>query len=121
VHCGFRSFFTAFIEALCDKKPIGGNAQGCVMMKSTPPTPLEVSKAKLLLEILVVTLNAPAHFGNVNEMFDNRLFWQRWKPVFGWFEFANGPLDKQPFFIARRSPPIITVGGPHAQRCKTGT
>jgi hypothetical protein len=48
-----------------------------MMMKSTPPTPLEVSKAKLLLQILVVTLNAPAHFGNVNEMFDHRLFWQR--------------------------------------------
>ena len=44
------------------------------MMKSTPPTRLEVSKAKLLLKIPVVTLNAPAHFGNMNEMFDNRLF-----------------------------------------------
>ncbi|MGF6292770.1 hypothetical protein OKW50_007897 [Paraburkholderia youngii] len=46
------------------------------MVKSAPPPPLEVSKAELLLEILVVTLNAPTHFGNVNEMFDSRLFWQ---------------------------------------------
>ena len=47
------------------------------MMKSTPPTPLEVPKAELLLEVLVVTLNTPAHFGNVNEMFHRRVFWQR--------------------------------------------
>ncbi len=91
------------------------------MMKSAPPTSLEVSKAELLLEVLVVTLNAPAHLGNVNEMFDRRLFWQCAKPVFGGFELANGPLDKQPFIIARRSPPIIAVGGPQAQRRKAGT
>src|ERR1700722_15496457 len=91
------------------------------MMKSTPPTPLEVSKAELLLEILVVTLNAPAHFGNVNQMFDCRRIGQCGKPVFGWLGFANGPLDKQPFLISRRSPPIVTVRGPHAQRRKAGT
>jgi len=90
-------------------------------MKSAPPTPLEVSKAELLLQILVVTFNAPAHLGNVNEMFDSRLFWQCRMLVFGGFGFANGSLDKQPFFIARSSPPIITVGGLHAQRRKVGT
>lgn len=41
-------------------------------MKSTPPTSLEVSKAELLLEILVITLDAPVHFGSMNEMFDSR-------------------------------------------------
>ena len=47
------------------------------MMKSTPPTPLEVPKTEFPLEILVVTLNAPAHFGNVNEMLHRRVLWQR--------------------------------------------
>jgi len=43
---------------------------------TTPPTSLEVSESKLLLEILIVTLDAPAHFGNVNEILLNRLFRQ---------------------------------------------
>jgi len=46
------------------------------MMETTPPTALEVSEAKLLLEILIVTLDAPAHFGNVNEMLYSCFFRQ---------------------------------------------
>jgi hypothetical protein len=80
------------------------------MMKSTPPAPFEVPDAELLFEILIVTLNAPVHFGKVNEMFHKRIWWQRRKPVFGWLGFASGPLDQQPLFVARRSPPDLPPG-----------
>jgi hypothetical protein len=38
-------------------------------MKPAPSSPLEVPKTELLLEILVVALNAPAHFCYVNQTF----------------------------------------------------
>lgn len=77
VSCGLRRFFTAPLnEALCHKKSINGNAQRCMVMESASSSPLEVPKAELLLEILVVAFNAPAHFGNVNQTFHRCVFWQ---------------------------------------------
>ncbi len=76
--CGFRRFFTASLnEALCNQKPISGNAQRCMVMKAAPSSSLKVPKAELLFEILVIALNAPAHFDNVNETFDRCVFEHR--------------------------------------------
>ena len=43
-----------------------------MMMKTAPAAPLEVSEAKLLLEILIITLDAPTHFCDVNEVLHSR-------------------------------------------------
>ncbi len=61
--CAMKSSF------MCNEKSIGGDTFPGVVVRSAPPTPFDVSKAKLLLEVLVVTLNAPAHFGDVHEIF----------------------------------------------------
>ena len=38
------------------------------MMEAAPPAPLIVAKTDLLLELLIVTLDAPAHFGKIDEL-----------------------------------------------------
>lgn len=64
---------------------------------------LKMRKAELLRQIPIVALNAPAHFGNMNEMLHRCVFGQRRKPVLGRLGLPVGPLDQQPLFIARRS------------------
>ena len=67
-------------QSLSDQEAVGGDAQAGVMMESTPAPALVVSKAEVLLEILIVTLDAPAwvfrksvtgHFGIVTDDFGN--------------------------------------------------
>jgi hypothetical protein len=90
-----------------------------MVMKPTPSAPVEVPKTKLLFEILVVALDAPPHFGNVNEPLCRCIFGQCREPVFGRLGFAKRPLNQQAFLVARSGAPIITVWGPHAQRRKS--
>ena len=37
------------------------------MMEAAPSAPLVVAETDLLLEFLIVTLDAPAHFGKIDE------------------------------------------------------
>lgn len=56
------------------RKP-GGNAQGGRVMKALPAPALVMRKAELLLEFLVVPLDAPAHFGDEDQLFKCGLGW----------------------------------------------
>ena len=52
------------------QKAIGRDAQGRVMMEATPTPAFIMGQAKLLLEILVVALNAPTHLGHRHQTFE---------------------------------------------------
>ncbi len=78
-------------------------------MESTPATSFEVSQAKLLLEILIVPLDTPAHLGNMNQTFERRVWGQSRKPIFEWLRITFGPFDQQPFLIAQCGAPVIAV------------
>ncbi len=54
---------------LADQEPIGGDAQGGVMVKSAPTPPFIVAQTQLLLEFLIITLDDPAVLGNLNQGF----------------------------------------------------
>src|SRR6202008_4842960 len=51
--CGGNRF------SLRDQESVSGDAQCCVMVKAAPTPALEVTKANLLFEVVVVALNAP--------------------------------------------------------------
>ena len=55
-------------EALSDKKAVGRDAQGGVMMETLPASALVMREAELLLEFLVVPLDAPAHLGDEDQL-----------------------------------------------------
>ena len=79
------------------------------MVKTTPSAPLEVAEPDLLLELLIIALDAPAQFGEVDEVAEGDIVWQSREPVFGRLILALGPFDQQPFFCPRFSQPIISM------------
>ena len=68
-------------------------------MKAAPSASLEVSEANLLLEFLIVALDAPAQFGGIDQIDKRDGLWKRGEPVFGRCGLAFGPLNQQPFFL----------------------
>ncbi|SFW91044.1 hypothetical protein SAMN03159408_07152, partial [Burkholderia sp. NFPP32] len=45
-----------------------------MVMESTPATSFEVSQAEFLLEILIISLDTPAHLGNMDHAFERRVW-----------------------------------------------
>ena len=68
------------------------------MVEPAPASALVVAEPDLLLEFLIVALDAPAQFGDVNEIAEGDVSWEGRKPVFGRLVLALWPLDQQPFF-----------------------
>src|SRR5260370_25014238 len=67
------------------------------MVESPPSASLVVAKPDLLFEVLVVALDAPAHFDNVDKTPERRLGGKRRQPVLGGFRLPLRPFDQQPF------------------------
>jgi hypothetical protein len=67
-------------------------------MEATPSTPFKMPEPDLLLELLIIALDAPAQFGALDEIAEAGLFGQGGEPVFGWLLLTLRPLDQQPFF-----------------------
>ena len=67
------------------------------MVESAPASPLDMDEAELAFQFLVVALDAPAHFGRVDENAEGRVFGQGRKPIFRRLFFALGPFDEEPF------------------------
>src|SRR3954449_4368528 len=83
------------------------------MMEAAPAASLVVSKAQFLFQLLIVTLDAPAQFGQIDQAIKRRVLWDGGKPILGGLGIALGPFDQQPFLIPRLGPPIIVMGGSH--------
>ena len=79
------------------------------MVEATPSTPFEVAEPNLLLEFLIIALDAPAQFGDVDETAQGDVLWQGRKPVFSRLVLALRPLDQQPFLRPRFSQPINSM------------
>ena len=75
------------VYPLGDQKSVGRDAERGMVMEAAPSAPFIVSEPDLLLELLIVALNAPAHLGNVNKIAEGDVFWPRGQPVFDWFSF----------------------------------
>src|SRR5882672_6820851 len=68
------------------------------MMEAAPAAPLKMRKPNLLLELLIVTLDAPAQFGEIDQTSKGNILRQCREPVFGRLLLPFGPFDQQPFF-----------------------
>src|SRR5450631_1981563 len=68
------------------------------MMEATPPAPFKMPESDLLLELLIIALDAPAQLGGVNQIAECGVARQGRKPILGRLLLALGPLDQQPFF-----------------------
>ena len=84
-------------KTVCQQEPVRRNTQCGVMMKATPVSSLVMAQAELLFNLLVVPLNAPAHFGDSDQFYKRCGSGQRRKPVLGRFCLTAWPFDQQPF------------------------
>src|SRR6202048_222220 len=87
------------------------------MMEAAPPAPFIVPKPDLLLELLIVPLDAPAQFGEIDEPAEADVRRQRRETVFCRLGFTLRPLDQQP--LSRqllRVQPVVPDA--HAHTCK---
>ena len=84
------------------------------MVEASPPSAFVVTEADLLLELLVIPLDAPAQLGLVDEVGERRVAWQGGEPIFGRFALALWPLDQEPFLRSRCGAPVIPMRRPDA-------
>lgn len=93
-------FFTAGIgarlEALCHQETVRCNAQTGVVVKSPPAPSLIVTQSQILLQVLVIALNAPAHVRGAHQIVECACLWQCRQIVFLGRSLTCGPLNKQP-------------------------
>ena len=87
-------------QTLTHQKPIRRDAQRGMVMEATPVAPLEVVEAKLLLQFLIVPLDAPAHLDDIHQFLACGLGRQGRQEMLGRLRLALGPFDEQPFFFA---------------------
>jgi alpha-ketoglutarate-dependent taurine dioxygenase len=85
------------------------DAQCGVVVKTPPSAPLEVAEADLLLEVLIIALDAPAQLGEIDDARERDVVRQCRKPVLRRLALARRPLNQQPFFRPRFGQPIIPM------------
>src|SRR6202021_3623956 len=67
-------------------------------METASSAALEMSTPALLLEFLIVALDAPPQLGEVDQTMQSDVLGKGREPVLGRFLLAFGPLDQQPLF-----------------------
>ena len=77
--------------------------------------PRRAVPAPVLLELLVIPLDAPAELGLVDEVSQRRILRQGGEPIFGRLVLALRPLDQEPFLGPRCGAPIVSVRRPEAE------
>src|SRR5471032_1642403 len=89
-----------------------------MVMESAPSAPFEVAKPEFLLELLIVALDAPAQFGDVDQTAEGNIWREGREPVFGRLILALWPLDQQPFLRSALGELVITMRDPNADASK---
>ena len=74
------------------EKAVGGNAQAGVVMKASPATAFVVAQPQILLEVLIVALDSPAHLGLINQALQRDALGLRGQPVPGGLGLVFGPF-----------------------------
>ena len=83
------------------------------MMEAAPAASLVMSQAEFLFQLLIIALDPPAQLGQIDQAIEGHVRRDGGQPILGGLGVALGPLDQQPFLIARLGPPLVAMGGPH--------
>lgn len=95
---------------------MGDGAEYGVVMKSSPPSPLEVIEPDLLLHLLVVAFNAPAQLRELDELLQGDVGGERRQPMLRRLLLFRGPLVQEPLFVAGWLALKMMMGAAHAHR-----
>src|SRR3954449_3216478 len=83
------------------------------MMEATPAPSFVVPEAEFLFQLLVIALDPPTQFREIDQAIEGHVRREGGQPVFGGLGLTLGPFDQQPFLLPRLGPPLVAVGGPH--------
>ena len=84
-----------------------------MVVEAAPPAPFIITKPEFLLEFLIIALDPPAQFGQIDQPIEGDILGQGGKPILGRLGFVFRPLDQQPLFGARLAQLGVAMGGPH--------
>src|SRR5215831_6054776 len=65
------------------------------MMEALPAAALIMPEANFLLEVVIVALDAPPQFGEIDEAAERHVGVNGCEPIFGGLGLALGPFDEQ--------------------------
>src|SRR5215471_11842843 len=88
------------------------------MVKAAPSPTFKMPETDFLFELLVVALDAPTQFGEVDQTMEGDVLGERRQPVFGRLFLATRPLDQQPFLRAHLVAPLVTPRDAHTHPSK---
>src|SRR6266536_5940161 len=86
-----------------------------MVIEAAPAAALEMVEPELVLELLIVALDAPAQLGEADEVGERRRLRQRRQPILRGLCVGPWPLDQQPLLRPGLRSLLIAMGGPHAQ------
>src|SRR4051794_19973540 len=89
-------------------------------MKAAPAPSLKVTQADLLLEFLIIPLNAPAQFRPIGELREADVLRQGREPVLGRLFLAFRPFDQAPLLRPQGRTPVVAVRrpNPHGRKAR---
>src|SRR5512139_4239078 len=87
-------------------------------MEAAPSSSFKMAEPDLLLELLVVTLDTPAQFGQIDETGEADVVRQSRQPILGRLLLAFGPFDEKPFFRPRLTAIEVAPGDTNTQARK---
>jgi len=90
------------------------------MVEASPSSTLVVAQSHLLLQILIVSFDAPSEFRGIDEIHEARALGQCAEPILRWLGLILGPFDEKPLFGPALLELLIAMGGPDAQSGKPG-
>src|SRR3954468_15873102 len=83
------------------------------MMEATPAPSFVVPEAEFLFQLLVIALDPPTQFREIDQALEGHVRRDGGQPVFGGLGFTLGPFAQHPSPTPRRGPPLVAMGGPH--------
>ena len=112
----FATGIVADFQSLRHQETVRSDAHAGVVVKAPPTPPLIVAQPQVLLEILVITLDAPAHVRGAHQIAQIRGLWQRGQVVLFGFGLVCGPLDEQPLLGQKTGLADIAHSAAHPHR-----
>src|SRR3989441_43785 len=86
-----------------------------MMMEASPAAALEMVEPELILELLIVALDAPAQLGEADEAGEGRRLRQGREPILRGLRVAPRPLDQHPPLWPWLRALLTPMGGPRPQ------
>src|SRR5262245_57023405 len=89
-----------------------------MMVEARPSTPLVVPEPDFLLELLIIALDSPSQFREIDKSAEGHVLINSGEPIFRGLGLSDGPFDQQRFFASCASAPHRRSAHPNAGKAR---